>query len=54
VTPAVESLLTRRVRRPSAAEHALLLLAGWSTTERRGEYERDERRVWWLVAREGR
>jgi hypothetical protein len=45
VTPAVESLLTRRVRLPSAAEHALLLLAGWSTTERR---------VWWLVAREGR
>lgn len=40
-----------RVRLPSAAEHVALLLAGWSTTGRRGVYELGGRRVWWLVAR---
>lgn len=39
-----------RVRLPSASDHVLLLLAGWSTTERVGVYERDGRRVWWQRA----
>jgi len=41
VTPAVEPRVLRRpLALPSAAEHALLLLAGWSTTGRVGVYER--------------
>lgn len=40
-------VIRRPLRQPSAAEHCALLLAGWSTTGRRGVYERVNRRVWW-------
>lgn len=40
-------VVQRPLRLPSGEEHALLLLAGWSTTDTRGLYERSGRRVWW-------
>jgi len=40
-------VLRRPLRQPSAAEHCALLLAGWSSTGRRGVYERGGRWVWW-------
>jgi len=40
-------VVRRALRQPSGEEHALLLLAGWSTTGRVGVYERGGRRVWW-------
>lgn len=40
-------VVRRALRQPSGEEHALLLLAGWSTTGRVGVYERGDRRVWW-------
>ena len=40
-------VVRRALRQPSGEEHALLLLAGWSTTGRVDVYERGGRRVWW-------
>ena len=40
-------VVRRALRQPSGDEHALLLLAGWSTTGRVGVYERAGQRVWW-------